>query len=216
MIGAVNRACPPEVIAVGAAGSMPGELHKLWQVGEVDGYHMEYGFSCMGYEVAAGIGVDMAAPDRPNVVFAGDGSYLMLNAELATAVMMGRSMTLIITDNRGFGCINRLQAATGGAAFNNLLADSTHEVLPDIDFVAHAASMGARAQKAGSIAELEAMTAEAVARKGVDVIVIDTDPGPSTAAGGTWWEVGVPAVSERAEVTAAYDGWLQNKKRQLR
>jgi 3D-(3,5/4)-trihydroxycyclohexane-1,2-dione acylhydrolase (decyclizing) len=216
VIGAVNRACPPETIVVGAAGSMPGELHKLWQVGKVDGYHMEYGFSCMGYEVAAGIGVDMAAPDRPNVVFAGDGSYLMLNAELATAVMMGRSMTLIITDNRGFGCINRLQAATGGAAFNNLLADSTHEVLPEIDFVAHAASMGARAQKAGSIAELEALAAEAVVRKGVDVIVIDTDPGPSTAAGGTWWEVGVPATSERAEVAAAYEGWLQNKKRQLR
>ena len=216
VIGAVNRACPAETITVGAAGSMPGELHKLWQVGAVDGYHMEYGFSCMGYEVAAGIGVDMAAPDRPNVVFAGDGSYLMLNAELATAVMMGRSMTLIITDNRGFGCINRLQAATGGAAFNNLFADSHHEVLPEIDFVAHAASMGARAQKAGSIAELEALTAEAVARKGVDVIVIDTDPGPSTAAGGTWWEVGVPEVSERPEVTAAYEGWVQNKKRQLR
>ena len=216
VIGAVNRACPPETIAVGAAGSMPGELHKLWQVGQVDGYHMEYGFSCMGYEVAAGIGVDMAAPDRPNVVFAGDGSYLMLNAELPTAVMMGRSMTLIITDNRGFGCINRLQVATGGAAFNNLFADSHHEVLPEIDFVAHAASMGARAQKAGSITELEALTAEAVARKGVDVIVIDTDPGPSTAAGGTWWEVGVPEVSARPEVTAAYEGWVQNKKRQLR
>ena len=216
VIGAVNRACPPETIVVGAAGSMPGELHKLWQVGQIDGYHMEYGFSCMGYEVAAGIGVDMAAPDRPNVVFAGDGSYLMLNAELATAVMMGRSMTLIITDNRGFGCINRLQAATGGAAFNNLFADSLHEVLPEIDFVAHAASMGARAQKAGSIAELEVLAAEAVVRKGVDVIVIDTDPGPSTAAGGTWWEVGVPATSERAEVAAAYEGWLQNKKRQLR
>ena len=216
VIGAVNRACPPETIVVGAAGSMPGELHKLWQVGDVDGYHMEYGFSCMGYEVAAGIGVDMAAPDRPNVVFAGDGSYLMLNAELATAVMMGRSMTLIITDNRGFGCINRLQAATGGAAFNNLFADSAHEVLPKIDFVAHAASMGARAHKAESIAELEMMTAEAVARKGVDVIVIDTDPGPSTAAGGAWWEVGVPEVSERAEVKAAYEDWLEGKKRQLR
>ncbi|MEC7237595.1 MAG: 3D-(3,5/4)-trihydroxycyclohexane-1,2-dione acylhydrolase (decyclizing), partial [Pseudomonadota bacterium] len=175
VIGAVNRACPAETIAVGAAGSMPGELHKLWQTGAVDGYHMEYGFSCMGYEVAAGIGVDMAAPDRPNVVFAGDGSYLMLNAELATAVMMGTRMTLIITDNRGFGCINRLQAGTGGAAFNNLFADSHHEVLPEIDFVAHAASMGARAQKAGSIAELEAMTAEAITRDGVDVIVIDTD-----------------------------------------
>ena len=215
VIGAVNRACPPEVIAVGAAGSMPGELHKLWQTGAVDGYHMEYGFSCMGYEVAAGIGVDMAAPERPNVVFAGDGSYLMLNAELATAVMMGRSMTLIITDNRGFGCINRLQAGTGGAAFNNLFVDSEHEVLPEIDFVAHAASMGARAQKAGSIAELEAMTRDAVARKGVDVIVIDTDPEPSTAAGGTWWEVGVPEVSERGEVAAAYEGWRAGKQRQL-
>ena len=215
VIGAVNRACPAETIAVGAAGSMPGELHKLWQTGAVDGYHMEYGFSCMGYEVAAGIGVDMAAPDRPNVVFAGDGSYLMLNAELATAVMMGTRMTLIITDNRGFGCINRLQAGTGGAAFNNLFADSHHDVLPEIDFVAHAASMGARAQKAGSIAELEAMTAEAVSRDGVDVIVIDTDPGPSTAAGGTWWEVGVPEVSDRAEVAAAYEGWRDGKQRQL-
>ena len=215
VIGAVNRACPAETIAVGAAGSMPGELHKLWQTGAVDGYHMEYGFSCMGYEVAAGIGVDMAAPDRPNVVFAGDGSYLMLNAELATAVMMGTRMTLIITDNRGFGCINRLQAGTGGAAFNNLFADSHHEVLPEIDFVAHAASMGARAQKAGSIAELEAMTAEAIGRDGVDVIVIDTDPGPSTAAGGAWWEVGVPEVSDRAEVAAAYEGWRDGKQRQL-
>ena len=215
VIGAVNRACPPEAIVVGAAGSMPGELHKLWQVGAVDGYHMEYGFSCMGYEVAAGIGVDMASPDRPNVVFAGDGSYLMLNAELATAVMMGRSMTLIITDNRGFGCINRLQAGTGGAAFNNLFVDSHHEVLPEIDFVAHAESMGARAQKADSIAELEAMTGEAVARQGVDVIVIDTDPGPSTAAGGTWWEVGVPEISDRNEVAAAYEGWRAGKQRQL-
>ena len=215
VIGAVTRACPAETIAVGAAGSMPGELHKLWQTGAVDGYHMEYGFSCMGYEVAAGIGVDMAAPDRPNVVFAGDGSYLMLNAELATAVMMGTRMTLIITDNRGFGCINRLQAGTGGAAFNNLFADSHHDVLPEIDFVAHAASMGARAQKAGSIAELEAMTADAIGRDGIDVIVIDTDPEPSTAAGGAWWEVGVPEVSDRAEVAAAYEGWRAGKQRQL-
>ena len=216
VIGAVNRACPDNTIVVGAAGSMPGELHKLWQVGETDGYHMEYGFSCMGYEVAAGIGVDMAAPDRPNVVFAGDGSYLMLNAELATAVMMGITMTLVITDNRGFGCINRLQAGTGGAAFNNLFEDSYHEVLPEIDFVAHSASMGARSQKAGSIAELEELVSGAITRKGVDVIVIDTDPGPSTEAGGTWWEVGVPEVSSRPEVNAAFEGWREGKKRQNR
>ncbi|MCY4048411.1 MAG: 3D-(3,5/4)-trihydroxycyclohexane-1,2-dione acylhydrolase (decyclizing) [Hyphomicrobiales bacterium] len=211
VIGAVNRAATPETIAIGAAGSMPGELHKLWHVDAVDGYHMEYGFSCMGYEVAAGIGVDMAAPERPNVVFAGDGSYLMLNAELATAVMMGTNMTLILTDNRGFGCINRLQAATGGAAFNNLFSDSVHETLPEIDFVAHAAAMGARAAKAESIAELEQMAGEAIRRKGVDVIVIDTDPGPSTEAGGTWWDVAVPEVSDRKEVTAAFQNYLKGK-----
>lgn len=211
VIGAVNRAATPETIAIGAAGSMPGELHKLWHVDTVDGYHMEYGFSCMGYEVAAGIGVDMAAPERPNVVFAGDGSYLMLNAELATAVMMGTNMTLILTDNRGFGCINRLQAATGGAAFNNLFSDSVHETLPEIDFVAHAAAMGARAAKAESIAELEQMAGEAIRRKGVDVIVIDTDPGPSTEAGGTWWDVAVPEVSDRKEVTAAFQNYLKGK-----
>ena len=96
VIGAVNRNVPATAIAVGAAGSMPGELHKLWRTGAVDGYHMEYGFSCMGYEVSAGIGVHMASPDRPNVVFAGDGSYLMMNSELATAVMMGVSMTLLL------------------------------------------------------------------------------------------------------------------------
>jgi 3D-(3,5/4)-trihydroxycyclohexane-1,2-dione acylhydrolase (decyclizing) len=214
VIGAVNRSAPENAIVVGAAGSMPGELHKLWQTGDVDGYHMEYGFSCMGYEVAAGIGVHMAAPDRPNIVFAGDGSYLMMNSELATAVMMGTSMTLVITDNRGFGCINRLQAATGGAAFNNLLADSYHEVLPHIDFVAHAASLGARAEKAGSIAELEAAVAKAVRRDGVDVIVIDTDPGPSTEAGGTWWDVAVPAVSTRDTVTAAYKNYQTGRQRQ--
>ncbi|MEL0204686.1 MAG: 3D-(3,5/4)-trihydroxycyclohexane-1,2-dione acylhydrolase (decyclizing) [Alphaproteobacteria bacterium] len=214
VIGAVNRSAPENAIVVGAAGSMPGELHKLWQTGDVDGYHMEYGFSCMGYEVAAGIGVHMAAPDRPNIVFAGDGSYLMMNSELATAVMMGTSMTLVITDNRGFGCINRLQAATGGAAFNNLLADSYHEVLPDIDFVAHAASLGARAEKAGSIAELESAVAKAVRRDGVDVIVIDTDPGPSTEAGGTWWDVAVPAVSTRDTVAAAYKNYQTGRQRQ--
>jgi 3D-(3,5/4)-trihydroxycyclohexane-1,2-dione acylhydrolase (decyclizing) len=214
VIGAVNRNVPAETIVVGAAGSMPGELHKLWQTGAVDGYHMEYGFSCMGYEVAAGIGVHMAAPDRPNVVFAGDGSYLMMNSELATAVMMGVSMTLVVTDNRGFGCINRLQAGTGGAAFNNMLRDSYHEVLPEIDFAAHAAALGARAEKVGSIAALEAAVAAASRRAGVDVIVIDTDAGPSTQAGGTWWDVAVPAVSTRPEVSAAHQDYVTGRGRQ--
>ena len=214
VIGAVNRNVPENTIVVGAAGSMPGELHKLWQVGGVDGYHMEYGFSCMGYEIAAGIGVHMAAPDRPNVIFTGDGSYLMMNSELATAVMMGVSLTLIVTDNRGFGCINRLQAGTGGAAFNNMLVDSHHAVLPDIDFVAHAASMGARAVKAESLSELEDLTSVAINRDGVDVIVIDTDAAQSTEAGGIWWDVAVPAVSERSNVNEAHAKYIEGRKRQ--
>lgn len=214
VIGAVMRGCPANAIVVGAAGSMPGELHKLWRVGAVDGYHMEYGFSCMGYEVAAGLGVYMACPERPNIVFAGDGSYLMANSELATAVMMGASTTIIITDNRGFGCINRLQTGTGGAAFNNLLADSYHQTMPEIDFVAHAASLGANAVKARSIMELEALTKQAMERKGVDVIVIDTDPAHSTQAGGTWWDVAVPAQSERPSVDAAYKAYQDGRKRQ--
>ena len=214
VIGAVNRAVPEHTIVVGAAGSMPGELHKLWQTGQTDGYHMEYGFSCMGYEVAAGIGVYMACPERPNVVFAGDGSYLMMNSELATAVMMGVSFTLVITDNRGFGCINRLQAATGGAPFNNLFSDSHHEQLPDIDYAAHAASLGAEAVKVASIAELEDEVARAVSACGVQVIVIDTDPGPSTAAGGTWWDVAPPAASDRPGMTAIRSSYEQGRQGQ--
>ena len=214
VIGAVNRNVPATAIAVGAAGSMPGELHKLWRTGAVDGYHIEYGFSCMGYEVSAGIGVHMASPDRPNVVFAGDGSYLMMNSELATAVMMGVSMTLVVTDNRGYGCINRLQVATGGAPFNNLLADAHHEILPEIDFAAHAASLGARSQKVSSLDELEEAVLAAIGRAGVDVIVIDTDPGPSTEAGGVWWDVAVPAVSNRAAVGSASQNYVQGRKRQ--
>ena len=214
VIGAVQRAVPPETIVIGAAGSMPGELHKLWQARSVGSYHMEYGFSCMGYEIAAAIGVYMAAPARPQVIFAGDGSYLMLNAELATAVMMGIRTTLIITDNQGFGCINRLQMATGSAPFNNLFADTYHHTLPKIDFVAHAASMGARAQKAESLDMLEVLVAEAINREGVDVIVIDSDPAPSTQAGGTWWDVAIPEISTKQQVNTAAAHYSRQKQRQ--
>lgn len=212
VIGAVNRAAPKNTIVIGAAGSMPGELHKLWQAENADGYHMEYGFSCMGYEIAAGLGVQLASPDRPALIFVGDGSYMMMNSEIVTAVMMGLDMTIIVTDNRGYGCINRLQAATGGAAFNNLYQDSHHQSLPMIDFVAHAASMGAKAHKIKDISEMEAAVRNHITQKGVHVLVIDSDPGPSTEAGGCWWEVAVPAVSSRKEVNQAYDAYQQQRK----
>ncbi|MCU0905586.1 MAG: thiamine pyrophosphate-dependent enzyme, partial [Tabrizicola sp.] len=132
-----------------------------------------------------------------------------------TAVMMGLPFTVVLTDNRGYGCINRLQAATGGAPFNNLLKDSYHVNEANLDFVAHARAMGAHAVKAASIAELEAAMQAAKAATIPTVIVIDTDPLPGTGAGGHWWEVAVPEVSTRAEVNEARKGYDQARKAQF-
>ncbi len=207
VIGAVQRAAGADTVIMGAAGTMPGELHKLWHAGKPGSYHMEYGFSCMGYEIAGALGIKMARPEADVICMLGDGSYMMANSELATAVMMGIRITVVITDNRGFGCINRLQRATGGAGFNNLLDQSYHKVPSAIDFAAHAGSMGANAIKVADIGELEAALAGAKGAERTTVIVIDTDPWPSTEAGGTWWDVGVPQVSARPEVRAARENY---------
>jgi 3D-(3,5/4)-trihydroxycyclohexane-1,2-dione acylhydrolase (decyclizing) len=203
VLGALQRGGAPSDIVVGAAGSLPGELHKHWQAGAPLGYHVEYGFSCMGYEIAGGLGVKMAHPDREVIVSLGDGSYLMMNSEIATSVMLDLKLIIIVNDNRGYGCINRLQQATGGAPFNNLLRDSRHEVLPDVDFAAHARSLGAHAVKVRSISELETAFAAARAARTTQVIVIDTDPMTITDAGGAWWDVAVPEVSTRRSVVEA-------------
>lgn len=203
VIGAVQRALGRDISLLCAAGGLPGELHKLWQASTPSSYHLEYGFSCMGYEIAGGLGMKMAQPEREVVVMVGDGSYLMLNSEVATSVMMGLKLTIVLLDNRGYGCITRLQKATGGARFNNLLADSVHETLPEIDFAGHARSMGADAQKVSSLADLETALKAAKANTRTTVIVIDTDPWVSTEAGGHWWDVAVPEVSARKEVDAA-------------
>ena len=203
VIGAVQRAGLPSDIVVCAAGGLPGELHKLWNAARPGGYHLEYGYSCMGYEIAGGLGVKLACPDREVVVMVGDGSYLMMNSEIATSVMLGLKLIIVVLDNRGFGCINRLQRATGGESFNNLLEHAQHTAMPAIDFAAHAASLGAIATKAGSLSELEAAVKAARSAERTSVIVIDTDPIVSTDAGGHWWDVAVPEVSERAEVRAA-------------
>ncbi len=199
VIGAVARALDENAIVVCAAGGLPGELHKLWRTRRPGGYHVEYGFSCMGYEIAGGLGVKLAAPDREVVVMVGDGSYLMLNSEIATSVAMGLKLIVTVLDNRGFGCINRLQQETGGAPFNNRL----DEAAPDIDFAAHAASLGARSEKVAGIAEFSAGLERAKASDRTYVVVIDTDPAISTEAGGAWWDVAVPEVSDRPQVRAA-------------
>ena len=203
VLGALMRGGKPSDIVVCAAGGLPGELHKLWRSGSPLGYHAEYGYSCMGYEIAGGLGVKLAHPDREVVVVLGDGSYLMMNSEIASSVMLGLKLIIVVNDNRGFACINRLQRATGGESFNNLLRDARHEVLPEVDFVAHARSLGAEAVKVKSTSELEAAVAKAREAKGTQVIVIDTDPMIVTDAGGFWWDVAVPEVSKRETVNAA-------------
>ncbi|MDA7428998.1 3D-(3,5/4)-trihydroxycyclohexane-1,2-dione acylhydrolase (decyclizing) [Primorskyibacter aestuariivivens] len=211
VVGAVQRQANVNTVAMCAAGTMPGELHKLWKAGKPGSYHMEYGFSCMGYEIPGAMGIKMAEPERDVICFTGDGTYMMANSEMATAAMMGIDFTVVVTDNRGFGCINRLQMGTGGAEFNCLLDHAIGGENSKIDFAAHAAAMGATSVKVGSIAELEEALAKRHEIKGPYVVVIDTDPYPSTEHGGTWWEVGVPEVSGRDEVRAARAKYEANK-----
>jgi 3D-(3,5/4)-trihydroxycyclohexane-1,2-dione acylhydrolase (decyclizing) len=209
VVGAVQRAANNGAVVVCAAGGLPGELHKLWRTTRAGSYHVEYGYSCMGYEIAGGLGVKMAVPNRDVVVMVGDGSYLMLNSELATSVMLGHKLIVVVLDNRGFGCINRLQQATGSPGFNNLLADAAHKRLPHIDFAAHAASLGALSEQVHTLGELEAALARARAADRSYVVAIDTDPLKTTEAGGWWWDVAVPEVSERPQVEAARRAYEQ-------
>jgi 3D-(3,5/4)-trihydroxycyclohexane-1,2-dione acylhydrolase (decyclizing) len=146
----------------------------------------------------------------------GDGSYLMLNAEIATSVMLGRKLIIVVLDNRGYGCINRLQQACGGEPFNNLFDDCVQgpDGAPVIDFAAHARSMGALAEKVNGVAALEAALVRARAAPRTYVICIDTDPAQTTAEGGCWWEVAVPEVSDRAQVKDARARYEQDKRKQ--
>ncbi len=218
VIGAVNRQAGDDGVVVCAAGGLPGELHKLWQCAGPGSYHVEYGYSCMGYEIAGGLGVKMARPEREVFVMVGDGSYLMHNSELATSVMLGHKLVVVVLDNRGFGCIHRLQQATGGAGFNNLLEDcrTTPEGAPQMDFAAHARALGCQAESVQGIQALEEALVRARQASTTYVIALDTDPLPSTAEGGAWWEVAVPEISRREQVNGAYKGYREAKRRQHR
>ena len=208
VIGAVQLALRESDIVVGAAGGLPGELHKHWRAERAGGYHLEYGYSCMGYEIAGALGVKLAHPQREVIVMVGDGSYLMLNSEIATSVRMGLKLILVLLDNGGFGCIERLQGATGNASFNNLSGGPRG----GIDLLAHARSLGANAQHVPDLAALGAALAAARAADRTTVLLIETDPAASTTAGGHWWDVAVPEASERAEVRAARERYLQARR----
>jgi 3D-(3,5/4)-trihydroxycyclohexane-1,2-dione acylhydrolase (decyclizing) len=208
IVGAVGRVADKKSLVMSASGSMPGVLHVLWRAAQ-GGYHMEYGFSCMGYEIAGAMGIKMARPDREVICMVGDGSWMMANSELATAVMMGVPVTVVLVDNRGFGCINRLQKATGGAPFNNLLDDAWHVNQMNLDFISMAKGLGANAVKAHSLVDLESEVVKARTATIPTVIVIDADPLPGTGVGGTWWDVAVPEVSVRPGVNEARKGYEQ-------
>jgi 3D-(3,5/4)-trihydroxycyclohexane-1,2-dione acylhydrolase (decyclizing) len=203
-------------LVVCAAGTLPAELHKLWRSGLPGNYHMDYAYSTMGYEVAGGLGAKLARPEREVFVLVGDGSYMMLNAELATSVMLGRKIIVVLLDNRGFGCIERLQVNSGGASFNNMLDDC----IPDggqpssIDFAMHGRSMGAEAVHVQDVAELRRELVRARAATKSQVLVIDTTHRRTTDDGGTWWEVALPEVSPRPEAMAAHARYVEAKKKQ--
>ena len=211
VLGAVNkfvRGFPHIVVC--AAGGLPGELHKLWQASDATSYHVEYGYSCMGYEIAGGLGAKLAAPKREVVVLVGDGSYLMMNSEISTSVALGAKLIVIVLDNRAFGCIERLQRATGGAPFNNSL-DDAH---PHVDFAAHAAALGAIAEKVDGLAALPGALARARIAKTTSVIVIDTDRRISTQEGGAWWDVAIDDMPRGAAARERRGAYLRNRNRQ--
>jgi 3D-(3,5/4)-trihydroxycyclohexane-1,2-dione acylhydrolase (decyclizing) len=199
-------ASPDHDTVICAAGTLPAEVHKLWRAGAPGSYHVEYGFSCMGYEIAAGLGVKLAQPDKEVIVMVGDGSYMMMNSEIATSVMLGLKLIIVVQDNRGFGCISRLQTGTGNAPFNNMLSDCKADSGQDlrIDFAAHARAMGADSVHVADLNALSQAMVHARRANKTQVIVIDTSADRVTENDSAWWEVGVPEVSDRPEVLAAH------------
>jgi 3D-(3,5/4)-trihydroxycyclohexane-1,2-dione acylhydrolase (decyclizing) len=212
VLGAVKRQSATSDVVVCAAGGLPGELHKLWRSEGPGTYHVEYGFSCMGYEIAGAMGVKMATPEREVIVVVGDGSYLMLNSELATSVMLGQKIIVVLLDNSGYGCINRLQKGTGNQAFNNLLQDCVGQA-PAIDFAGHARALGALSETVASVTELEQALGRARAASKSYLIEIKTDPQISTD-NGSWWDVAIPQVSDQQTVLQALADYQQHQHHQ--
>ena len=222
VIGAVNAASEPRDVVVCAAGSMPGDLHKLWRTRDAKGYHVEYGYSCMGYEIAGGIGVKMAAPDREVYVLVGDGSYLMMSTELATAVQEGIKIIVVLVLNHGFASIGALSQSVGvqrfGTAYryrNAATGRLDGGTLP-VDLGANAASLGAHVRRARTIAELADSLRAAKSLAGPVVITIETDPLAAAPDSDSWWDVPVAEVSELASVRQARAAYESAQSRQRR
>ncbi len=222
VIGLVNESFGGHATVICAAGSLPGDLLKLWRPEDPHAYHLEYGFSCMGYEIPAGLGVKMAEPSREVVVFVGDGTYLMTNSEIVTAVAESLELTIILIDNRAYGSIRGLQLSLGSPSFNNELrardvtTNRTDGEQIIVDFAAHTRSMGANAWHPQNYAQLETALTEARGTKGVRVIVVPVSLNDRLGGFDSWWDVPVAEVSSRAAVRAArveYEAALKKQRR---
>ncbi|MCA9838220.1 MAG: 3D-(3,5/4)-trihydroxycyclohexane-1,2-dione acylhydrolase (decyclizing) [Trueperaceae bacterium] len=222
VIGMVNEIFTGDATMINAAGSMPGDLAKLWRPSFEHSYHLEYGYSCMGYEIPAGIGVKMADPKRKVVVMIGDGSYLMMNSEIVTAVAEGLDLTIVVVDNHGFQSIHGLQRSVGSPSFGNELRfrDKSRALSGDyipIDFKAHAASMGAHAVFTKTEDEFRKALEAAKKGKGVQVVVVEVNPEKRVGgyAFGGWWDTPIAEVSEQKSVKSARKQYDEAKKKQV-
>ncbi|WP_029192837.1 3D-(3,5/4)-trihydroxycyclohexane-1,2-dione acylhydrolase (decyclizing) [Paenibacillus harenae] len=208
-LGVINETLLPSDVVVCAAGSLPGDLHRLWRSSEPRTYHMEYGFSCMGYEISGTFGAALAEPDRGVYAVVGDGSYLMLHSELVTSLQERRKITVLLFDNHGFQCIHNLQRGHGSDGFGNEFRyrDAGTGRLDGgfmpIDFAAHAQSMGAMAYKASTAEELREALLQAREETVTTLIEIKVVPGTNTPGYESWWRVEVPEVSESDKVNAS-------------
>jgi 3D-(3,5/4)-trihydroxycyclohexane-1,2-dione acylhydrolase (decyclizing) len=207
-------------VVLSAAGSLPGELHKLWRARDPKGYHLEYGYSCMGYEIAGGLGVRMAAPDREVYVMVGDGSYLMMNSEIVTSIQEGCKLTIVLVDNHGFSSIGGLSQSVGSGGFgtqyryrNPQSGQLDGEPLP-VDFAGNARSLGAHAIQAHDLPTLKKALEQAKAQDRTTVVVIETDPEQRVPGYESWWDVPIAEVSEIDGVRAAREAYPAGRHRE--
>jgi len=218
VIGIVNEISEARDVLVCAAGSLPGDLHKLWRTRDPKGYHVEYGYSCMGYEIAGGLGVKMAAPDREVYVMVGDGSYLMMAQEIVTSVQEGRKINIVVLDNHGFSSIGGLTRACGnrgmGTEYRYRQNGKLEGAAIPVDFVANAKSLGADAVRAHTREDLRKALLEAKKSPKTSVVVIETDYAQRVPGYESWWDVAIAEVSTVESVRAAHAKYVEAKKKE--
>jgi 3D-(3,5/4)-trihydroxycyclohexane-1,2-dione acylhydrolase (decyclizing) len=220
VIGAMWEASGPRDILLSAAGSHPGDLHKLWRTRTPNGYHMEYGYSCMGYEIPGALGAKMADPSREVYVFLGDGTYLMMPTEIVTSIQEGVKIIIVLVDNHGFGSIGSLSRSLGQQGFGTsyrLRSKTSGQLDGDclnVDFAANARSLGAHTIRTNTLGELKSALQEAKTTDRTTVVVVETDPSQSVPGYESWWDVSVAEVSELESVRKARTNYEEARKRE--